>query len=142
MNKEVSAMYQKILVPLDGSELAECALPHVKNLVKDRYGKEVIIMTVIWANFPSVGIDPPKYLVDIKSRLHAEGINVKAELLTGKRPAEIISDYVRKNAIDLIVLASHGYTGLKKMMFGSVALEVLHDAAVPVLLIRPESCSI
>ncbi len=135
-------MYQKILVPLDGSELAECALPHVKNLVKDRYGKEVIIMTVIWANFPSVGIDPQKYLVDIKSRLHTEGINVKAELLTGKRPAEIISDYVRKNGIDLIVLASHGYTGLKKMMFGSVALEVLHDAAVPVLLIRPESCRI
>jgi nucleotide-binding universal stress UspA family protein len=42
--------------------------------------------------------------------------------------------------MDLIVIASHGYTGLKKLMFGSVALGILHDAHVPVLLIRPESC--
>ena len=47
---------------------------------------------------------------------------------------------LRDNGIDLIIIATHGYTGMKKLMFGSVALEVLHSSHVPVLLIRPESC--
>ena len=47
-----------------------------------------------------------------------------------------IIDYARSLPADLIVLATHGYTGMKRLMFGSVALQVLHDAKVPVLLIR------
>ena len=81
-----------------------------------------------------------KYLADVESRLASEGIKVKTESLEGNRPAEIISDYAQKNGMDMIVIATHGYTGMKKLMFGSVALEVLHESHVPVLLIRPESC--
>ena len=151
-------MYKKVLVPLDGSELAECALSHAQNMAKEGSAGEVTILNVFWANVPFIGeaatsmsfdvedlkknllIDSQKYLADVKSRLGSEGIKVKAESLEGIRPAAIISDYAREKGIDLIIIATHGYTGLKKLMFGSVALEVLHNSHASVLLIRPESC--
>ena len=52
--------------------------------------------------------------------------------------AQMISNYVKQNDMDLIVIATHGYSGMKKLIFGSVALQVLHDSDVPVLLIRPK----
>ncbi len=152
-------MYSKVLVPLDGSELAECALVHVKNLAKDGAVQEAIILNVFHYNIPPLAIEgqsasyidfnamkkrageeSAKYLAALESRLSSEGFKVKTESLEGDRPAETISAYAQKNGIEMIILATHGYTGLKKLMFGSVALEVLHDSHVPVLLIRPESC--
>ncbi len=151
-------MYKKVLVPLDGSELAECALSHAQNMANDGFAGEVTILNVYWANTPFIGeadtsigfdiealreellIDSQKYLTDVKSRLGPEGIKVKTESLEGIRPAATIADYAQKNSIDLIIIATHGYTGLKKLMFGSVALEVMHNSYAPVLLIRPESC--
>ena len=84
--------------------------------------------------------DSLKYLADVKTLLDADGVKVKTESREGSRAAEVICDYAEKNNVDLIVLATHGYTGLKKLMFGSVALEVLHSSHVPVFLVRPESC--
>jgi len=152
-------MYKKVLVPLDGSELAEVALSHVKNLVKDGLAEEVIVVNVFSVPVALLGAggetsayvdvnaienkmkyDSLKYLADVKSRLDSEGVKVKTESLEGSRAAEVICDYLEKNNVDLIVLATHGYTGLKKLMFGSVALEVLHCSHVPVFLVRPESC--
>jgi len=150
-------MYQKILVPLDGSKLAECALSHVENLVRDGAVGEVTLLNVVTVYIPGHGELYPgpidinavrenlfmksrKYLAGVESRLASESIKVKMESLEGNRPADIISDYAQKNGVDMIVIATHGYTGLKKLMLGSVALEVLHDSHVPVLLIRPESC--
>ena len=150
-------MYQKILVPLDGSALAECALSHVKNMVKDGVVGEVTLLNVVNVSIPSHGelypgpidinairenlfIKSRKYLAEVESRLASEGIKVKMESLEGNRPADTISDYAQKNGTDMIVIATHGYTGLKKLMLGSVALGVLHESHIPVLLIRPESC--
>jgi nucleotide-binding universal stress UspA family protein len=149
-------MYEKILVPLDGSELAECALSHVKDLVKGGLVKEVILLNVIGLDLPwaeSYGqaldmmeirkkllSDSKKYLADVEARLGSEGIKVKTESLEGRRPADIISDYAKKNGMDMIVIATHGYSGLKKLMLGSVSFGILHESHVPVLLIRPESC--
>ena len=145
-------MYPKVLVPLDGSELAECALPEVIKLGRGGVVGEVILLKVIEIeviNIPKAyerSIDfaalknahrneSMKYLEGVQSRLQAEGINVSTELLEG-RPEEKIVDYARNRPVDLIVIATHGYTGMKRLMFGSVALQVLHDANVPVLLIR------
>ena len=146
-------MYKKILVPLDGSELAECALYHVKNLVKEDSASEVTLLNVVKVEIlphASGTIDinairadlftkSRNYLADLESRLASEGMTVKTELLEGARPAETISSYARQNGMDLIVIASHGYSGLKKLMFGSVALSILHDSHIPILLIRPET---
>jgi len=152
-------MYKRVLVPLDGSELAECALSHVKSLVKDRLAEEVIILNVFAVPVALLGaggetsayvdvnaveekmkFDSLKYLADVKARLDAEGVKVKTESLEGNRAADVICNYAQKKDVDLIVLGTHGYTGLKKLMFGSVALEVLHSSHAPVLLIRPETC--
>ena len=145
-------MYRKVLIPLDGSELAECALPEVMNLARGGVVGEVVLLNVV--DIPSLwvaeGLDIMKlkdallekaqeYLSDVQSRLSKEGLNVIDVVMEGKT-AQTIIDYSREQAVDLIVLATHGYTGMKQLMFGSVALRVLHDARVPVLLIRPESC--
>ena len=145
-------MYRKVLIPLDGSELAECALPEVMNLARGGVVGEVVLLNVV--DIPSLwvaeGLDIMKlkdallekaqeYLSDVQSRLSKEGLNVIDVVMEGKT-AQTIIDYSREKAVDLIVLATHGYTGMKQLMFGSVALRVLHDARVPVLLIRPESC--
>jgi len=152
-------MYKKILVPLDGSELAECTLLHVTNLVKDGFTEEVVVLNILEiSTYDRIEAEVPasilmeirekarnaarKYLAGVESRLAAEGIKVKTVSLEGQRVANVITDYANKNGIDMIVLGTHGYTGLKKMMLGSITLEVLHDSHVPVLLIRPEACRI
>lgn len=145
-------MYQKVLVPLDGSALAECALPHVKSMVKDGAAGEVIVITVADVHIPyddfRKGFDfiayrdaqldkSRKYLDEVQSRLHGEGINVKTKIIEGNRPAQVIADFSQQEGVDLIVIATHGYTGVKKMLLGSVAFKVLHESHVPVLLVRP-----
>ena len=154
-------MYKKVLVPLDGSALSECTLSHVKNLFKDGSVGEVTLLNVVkldlpWASmgeegYPARVIDleairkplftaSRKYLADIESRLVSEGIKVKTESLEGSRPANTITEYAQEKGMDMIIMGTHGYTGLKKLMLGSVAFGVLNRSHVPVLLIRPESC--
>ncbi len=149
-------MYKKILVPLDGSKLAECALSHVTSMIKEGIAGEVTLLNVVNVYIPgraeipgvvdinemrkSLFMESREYLAGVESRLAAEGITVKKVSLEGNRPADSISEYAEKNGMDMIVIATHGYTGLKKLMLGSVALGVLHESHIPVLLIRPESC--
>ena len=64
----------------------------------------------------------------------------QAEVLEADRPAPAITDYAHKNGMEMIVIATHGYTGLKKLMLGSVTLSVLNQSSGPVLVIRPEAC--
>jgi nucleotide-binding universal stress UspA family protein len=153
-------MYKSALVPLDGSALAECTLSHVKNLFKDGSVGEVTLLNVVKVDLPWAvmgsdqypkGIDinaireplfvaSRRYLANMESRLVSEGIKVKTESLEGNRPADTITEYARKECMDIIIIGTHGHTGLKKLMMGSVAFGVLHQSHIPVLLIRPESC--
>ncbi|MCX5820257.1 MAG: universal stress protein [Deltaproteobacteria bacterium] len=149
-------MYKKVLVPLDGSELAECALNHVKALVKEGSVKEVTLFTAVrvdtsWVELYGKNFNVEamrkallgsamKYLAGLKDGLAREGIKVKTEVLEADGAAQGITDYARKRGSDLIVIATHGYTGMKKLMMGSVALSILHHSHMPVLLIRPEAC--
>lgn len=154
-------MFKKVLVPLDGSELAECTLSHVKNLFKDGFVGEVTLLNIVnfdipWAQLRSeqhhvidldsirkpIFAESRKYLAEIESRLVSEGIKVKTESLEANRPADTITEYAKEKGMDMIIIGTHGYTGLKKLMMGSVASGVLHQSHVPVLLIRPESCQI
>ena len=149
-------MYQKALVPLDGSPLAECVLSHIKQLAKEGLVKELTLLNVVKFDIPWGGdfseridldaIRKPlfaasrKYLGEVESRLATEGIKVKTEAREGNRPADTITDYAREKGMDAIVIATHGYTGMKRLLLGSVSFGVLHQSPVPVLLIRPESC--
>jgi nucleotide-binding universal stress UspA family protein len=147
-------MYQSVLVPLDGSDLAECALPHVKQMAKEGFIKDISLLTVIDIH-PSAlleGADTTaiyqaqmnnsrEYMNKVQSQFRAEGIEVKIVILQGPA-AQVIADYANEKKAELIVIATHGYSGVKRLMFGSVAFRVLHDSHVPVLLIRPDSCQV
>ena len=145
-------MYQKILVPLDGSEFAECSLDHVITLLKRTKRGEAVLFKVLdpifWCRagcdfvaFRNIEFrQAEKYLEKVKSKLVSEGLHVRSEISEGGVPAPCIVKYAKDNDVDLIIIASHGLTGINKMMLGSVALEVLHDSHVPVLLIRPRVC--
>lgn len=144
-------MYDKILIPLDGSELAECSLVHAKNLLLgDQRGEAILLHVldpILWCregcDFVAMRNSRLKeaenYLNRIKSQFTSEGIPVRADILERTIVASSIADYAEEHAVDLIIISSHGYTGSKRWLFGSVALKVLHDSHVPVLLIRPES---
>ena len=151
-------MYKKVLVPLDGSDLAECALSHVKSLVKDGSAGEVTLLNIIKFDLPWIDEYPKridinaireplfaaskKYLAKVESRLSSKGIKVKTASLEANRTADAITDYAQKKGMALIVMSTHGYTGFKRLMLGSVAFGVLNVSHVPVLLIRPEACRI
>jgi nucleotide-binding universal stress UspA family protein len=137
-------MYQRILVPLDGSTLAEGVLPHVQALVKS-LGAELVLLRVAFTHvFP--GADPIQsqvtvvqeaedYVSGLAKRLQEEGVRAEAKVRYGD-PVEEILDHVTWNHIDLIAMATHGRTGLKRVVMGSVAEHVLRRTSVPMLLMR------
>lgn len=149
-------MYQKILVPLDGSELAECVLPHVESLATCSPGTEVILVSVTErisgfrvmddSSQPlgerlvpeAVGKEEEqaqKYLGKIAKTLEVKGIKVSTEVLMGK-PAEEIIIYSHRTNCDLIIMASHGRSGLSRWAHGSVADRVFKATTVPILMIK------
>lgn len=151
-------MYQKILVPLDGSDLAACVLSHLKSLIESGSASEVTLLNIVKIDIPwreleeghfsfdalrqQVFASSGKYLAEMKSRLSAGGIKVAMESVESNRPAEAITDYASDKGMDLIVMATHGRTGFSKLVMGSVASGVLNQSSVPVLLIRPEACRV
>ncbi|OGL58702.1 MAG: hypothetical protein A3J27_15600 [Candidatus Tectomicrobia bacterium RIFCSPLOWO2_12_FULL_69_37] len=138
-------MYKKILVPLDGSPLAEGILPQVGEMARV-HGARIHLLRVGFALvFP--GADPAEaqletiveaegYIEGIRKRLEAEGIPAEASVRYGF-PAEEILTHARRNGVDLIAMATHGRTGPARWVLGSVAEQVLRKAEVPVLLFRP-----
>jgi len=152
-------MYEKILVPLDGSKLAECVLPHVESLAKGGQVKGVIFVRVAEPVQPPLGGDEDlafsikdwkrvesqhraaaqKYLLQLVSQLKYGDVSVKSEVIVGKA-AESIADYVTKNEVDLIVIATHGRSGVSRWVWGSVADRILHSVCVPVLMVRAPGC--
>jgi len=145
-------MYSKILVPVDGSEMAECALEHARTIATGCNVLEVILLFV--AEHVSPGLyqsseEAKEKLVtwgkDIltrtEKRLANEGVAVRSVLLEGN-PSEVIIDYAAKNGVDLIIMSTHGHSGLTRLAFGSVANKVVNSSPVPVLISIPKGCRI
>jgi len=153
-------MYQKILVPLDGSKLAECALPYVEELAKGCGTEEVILVSVTervqgYRVFDdstqmrgqrlireAVGKkqeQAQKYLDRIAKAMKAKGISVDTEVLLGD-PAEEIISYAKHPGCDIIVISSHGRSGISRWAFGSVADKIFRASTVPILMVRAPGC--
>jgi nucleotide-binding universal stress UspA family protein len=150
-------MYKKIVVPLDGSELAECVLPHVESIAKGCGVEEVIFLRVAehlsqfcdlegcvsQETINSIDADnkaaAEKYLSQLIERTRYDGVSVKSEVITGT-PRESIADYATKNSVDLIAIATHGRSGVSRWTWGSVADRVLHSACAAVLMVRAPGC--
>ena len=138
-------MYEKILVPLDGSELAEVALPYAEELA-GRLGSEGTLLYVSESAEDQYHRIPQFYMQEMAkaTRRSAEGylekpegkaIKVESTVLVG-HPADEIVAYADREDIGLIVMATHGRSGIKRLALGSVAEKVVRTAKQPVALIR------
>ncbi len=137
-------MFKKILVPLDGSALAEAIVPQVTELVR-LHGAELVILRVALAHgFP--GVDPTeaqlqavreseKYLEGVEKDLKARGLKVSSVVRYGNAAEEIL-DHAAFAGIDLIAMSTHGRTGVSRWVLGSVAEKVLRASTTPLLLLR------
>ena len=152
-------MYKKILVPLDTSELAECTINHAKAIAKGLSLPSLVLLNVVaevhqgWVSGWSVPNDwileaqekdvksATAYLGKIANSLKAEGLQAETVVVTGE-PAEEILNYIQKSSVDLIVMSTHGRSGVSRWMLGSVADRSVRHSAVPVLVVPPAGCRI
>jgi len=149
-------MYQKIMVPLDGSKLAECVLPHLETVARGCAVPDIVLVRVVPPASPTVGdyaLDPAQvrrideenktvaeeYLHNTAKQLAVGESRVSTQVLIG-REAESLADFATKNGFDLIIIATHGRSGVSRWVWGSVADRVLRSACVPVLMVRAPGC--
>ena len=143
-------MYNRILLPLDGSSLAETALPYAVAQAQ-RFKAEVILLRVLE---PISGNSGPTstgliiaqertreiarlYLERVADRVREDGLAVRVEVIRGCPYHEII-EYAQTSDVDLIVICARGLSGISRWLMGSVADRVVRGADVPVLLVRGE----
>jgi len=135
-------MPHRILVPLDGSELAEHAVPWADELAAALQANvellEVLPLTVDWAEQQT---DRPGPATDDLQR--ARGLVTKAAHVEGislhGSPAPVIVARAQASGATLVVLSSHGRSGLARAVMGSVAADVLRDSSVPVVIVPAET---
>ncbi len=143
-------MYRRILVPLDGSPLAEQALPFAKMFAWGFQATAVLFQAIppiretlrvdgevfpVDEQMELLRWQAREYLESVHKDFAAAGIAAEREIRVGA-PAPTILDLIESTGIDLIVMATHGRTGVGRWVYGSVADKVLHGARVPLLLVR------
>ena len=144
-------MFTHLLVPLDGSELAEIALP-MASAVAERFGSKITLVravhlppyigdgldfTDLYTNLDqSMQQEAREYLEQKLEGLHAAGIETNYHLVVGEPPADAILLAADELGVDAIVMSTHGRGGMMRWVFGSVADRVLQRAKVPILLSR------
>ncbi len=137
-------MFARIVVPLDGSRLAEAILTEVGELAALHRAEVVLLRVALVHALPGVDQtdaqvqaveEAESYLADVEQRLARHGIRVSSAVRYG-RAAEEILDHARSAGADLIAMSTHGRGGLGRLVLGSVAETVLRASAVPVLLLR------
>jgi nucleotide-binding universal stress UspA family protein len=144
-------MYQKILVPLDGSKRAERILPHVESLAK-MYGATILLLRVVQMIIMGDGYknieyeesmaanrqelkEADAYLDRLAGRLRKKGLKVEGLAQLGP-VVESVLDIAEKKNVDLIAMASHGRTGLSRVFYCSITAGVIHRIDRPLLVIR------
>lgn len=150
------AEYKKIVVPLDGSGWAEAAVPHAARIAKNN-DAEIILLhvyhspmaayqdTVALASKQEMADQEyeqiKSHLIGIRNDLRSEKVKVRGHILHGRNPAHHIIQFVESEGADLVVMSTHGRTGIARFVFGSVAHKVMQSLDVPVLLIRPDKAA-
>ncbi|MEM7119467.1 MAG: universal stress protein [Chloroflexota bacterium] len=138
--------YKHILVPLDGSELAETALIEALALAEETKAKVTLLRVV--TPLP-ITIQPSAhhylsetneheaadYLQKLVNQQHNSPVEVQARLLRGEA-ADTILYFAKKHGADLIVMSSHGRSGLSRFFLGSVAEQIMRQATCATLVIR------
>ncbi len=143
-------MIKRILVPLDGSGMSEASLKIVEPVASGlhaeivlfqavepvRYvpGFETMVPNVVLPSDDEIKNAAVQYLKGIEEPLAQKGIKTSSNIITAA-PAEAIVDYADSGEIDLIAMTTHGFSGLKRWVFGSVTEKILQAGDKPVLLI-------
>jgi len=127
-------MYEKILVPLDGSMYAENVLPFVESVAK-RLGSEVILLSVFSEDKRALDRPLRAYLEKRASELESLGVKASGILLYGEDPAEEIVTFAEKSNVSLIALSAYGKPGTRWRL-GGVPAKILQGTRIPVLLTR------
>lgn len=153
-------MYTHIMVPLDGSELAECVLPQVVSIATGCGVPKVSLVravpplkiyssefegTIAIAEMQKIEdqsiASARQYLEKKAQELRKDGINPQISVMFGN-VLDALTDFAEKNKVDLIVIATHGRSGISRFVWGSVADRILRTAKVPVLMVRPVACQL
>ncbi len=143
-----------VVVPLDGSELAETALPHAVALCRGMDMKMVLLHVLptnefvysdgnvggqdVVANREELAAMARMYLTGIARRLEDEGLEVRMNVEVG-RPSTVITAVARGTEPSMIVMASHGRSGMSRLLMGSVAEAVVRESGEPVLMVRSQA---
>lgn len=154
-------MYQRVLLPLDGSDLAEAAIPWVIELVRLSQGDVVLLQAIQspsqllisagaveggggGGDFATAAIREQRsaaecYLEEVRGHLAAQITSKLAIEIVEGRPQEAICEVAHRLNVDVIVMATHGRSGLKRAVLGSVADHVVRSSpGIAVLVVRPE----
>ena len=145
--------FKRILVPLDGSPLAERAIP-VATALAAKFSSEIILLHVVDIPEPTAPISHPEvtigwvrearaqalqeaqtYLDACQQKIHRQGIAVCA-VVCDRSPAEDVLKVVNSEKVDLIVMSSHGHGGQAHWTFGGVADKVVRHSPCPLLIVR------
>ncbi|HKZ04779.1 MAG TPA: universal stress protein [Methylomirabilota bacterium] len=142
----------RILVPLDGSAIAETALDTAIELARLEPGAALLLIRAADAP-PAPGSDPRArqdavireaelYLGEMAGRVRARGIPRVQTTVRNGAAARAIVEAAERDAVDLIVMSTHGRTGLRRVVLGGVATAVLGGTKIPVLLVRDEEAPV
>jgi len=148
-------MFERILVPLDGSDLAEAILPLVQEMAWTHKSTVQLIRVVrsprttestrsedmMVLNQQVVSVmeqDAHNYLAGKKGQLRQVNIPVSTKVIVSEMPASTILDYAEEEEADLIAMSTHGRSGIRRWVYGSVAEKILQGASCPVLLVRSQ----
>ncbi len=148
--RHITPDFDQILVPLDGSRLAEAVLPSVTRLAT-AFGSLVTLAFV--SQEARLGMETAKmteaqqrevermaaYLAEQVERLRAAGVTAESEMLAGENPAEVLLHRVGRGDIDLVALTTHGRGGLSRWAYGSVADRLIRHADSPTLILRSQA---
>ncbi len=145
--------YRQIVVPLDCSTWAKAAIPQAAQIARKHHSELILLHVyqspvieyadqIALAGMGRIAEQSRAYiegyLVSLRNQLRQEGVNARYVILEGRSPADAICDFVDAENIDLVVMSTHGRTGLSRMLFGSVAQKVMQNVRARVILIRPD----
>lgn len=145
--------YKKIIVPIDGSGWSERAIPHAVDIAHNN-NAELILLHVFKPpaseyvgelalagqtdSLMATREEMKQKLQALRGQIRSEHVEVRVQFIEGTGVAGIICGYINDENADLVVMSSHGRTGVTRWLFGSVAHKVMQDVNVPVMIIRPD----
>jgi nucleotide-binding universal stress UspA family protein len=152
LNPQIVDGFKRIIVPLDGSVLAEQILPRVLTLAKLEDAEITLLNVLIPQSYSQKEIADPvlpwwdkdvataqTYLLRIAGGLRRDGVSVTTDIVIAENVANAIRDFASREKADLIAIATHGRGGLARMLRGSVADAIMHSGRMSMLVFKPDN---